>query len=832
MLPQTVSHYRILSKLGAGGMGEVYLAEDERLGRRVALKLLPAKFVQDAERVRRFEQEARAVGALSHPNILTIYEIGREEDAHYIAMEFVDGQTLRKRISQRRMRLAEALEIAIQLGDALAAAHAAGVTHRDIKPENVMLREDGFVKVLDFGLAKLADQGLLRSLDPSVTQAETVGDDLFATARLGSHQNTSPGVILGTVSYMSPEQARGQEVDSRTDLFSLGIVLFEMVAGRPPFEGASTGDMMVALLDRQPPPLARFAPEAPEELEWIVRKLLAKDRDERYQSARSLLADLRALRGRLQQGASYETNVLEEPDGVAEAARFARESFDRMRDSSRDSRGTGRLSSGSQRAANSLAVLPFFAGAADPDADYLSEGLPESLIVNLSRVARLRVLAWSTVARYRGREVDAAAVGRELGVRAVLTGRMVRVADQLVVKVELVSAADGAQLWGGRYQRRLDDLFTLEQELSREICEHLRVTLNEEEKARLARRYTENAAAWQAYLQGRYYWHMRSPRGLKKAIEAFQQAIDLDPEYALAYAGLADCYVLFSVYGAIPPRVAMPQAKRAALRALEIDEQLAEAHASLGAVHSWFDWDWPASEAAFRRAIELNPAYATAHHWYGSIYLCAQARLDEAHAEELKARELEPLTLVFHANLAWISLQAREYARAEDYCRQGLEIEPNFVLARFYLGLALAHQRRFAEAVAEIERSLETAGGGALITAALAYVHARAGQRPRAEALLAELQTFPANRDVSPFFLAMIHAGLEHRDLALKHLADAIEERFSWAVHLTTEPMFDGLRDDPRFAALVRLVGLEGKSDAAMEGDAATRRDGTRVPLP
>lgn len=813
MFPQTVSHYQILSKLGAGGMGEVYLAEDQHLGRRVALKLLPAKFMQDAERVRRFEQEARTVGTLSHPNILTIYEIGREQDAHFIAMEFVDGQTLRKRIGRRRMPMGEAMEIAIQIADALGAAHAAGVTHRDIKPENVMLREDGFVKVLDFGLAKLTDSSILRSHDPSVTQADTADDDLFATARLGGEPNTSPGVILGTVSYMSPEQARGQEVDARTDLFSLGIVLFEMVAGRPPFEGASTGDMMVALLDRQPPPLVRFAPDAPEELEWIVRKLLAKDRDDRYQSARSLLADLRGMQSRLQYDSTLETNILEEPDGVSDVARAVRESFERMRDSARDSlrnsRGAGRLSSGARRsAANSLAVLPFFAGSPDPDTDYLSEGIPEGLIFNLSRLERLRVLAWSTVARYRGREVDAAEAGRELGVRAVLTGRMVRVADQLVVKVELVNASDGSQLWGGRYQRRFDDLFTLEQELSQEICEQLRVTLNEEEKARLARRYTENAAAWQAYLQGRYYWHLRSARGLKKAIEAFQRAIDLDPEYALAYAGLADCYVLFSVYGAIPPRVAMPQAKQAAHRALEIDEALAEAHASLGAVHSWYDWDWAASETEFKRAIELNPSYATAHHWYASIYLCAQGRLEEAQAEELKALELEPLTLVIHANLGWITYQARDYARAEARCRQGLEIDPNFVLARFYLGLALAQQGRFDEAITEIEHALETAGGGALISAALAYVLALAGRRDRAEALLAELQAFPMNRDVSPFFLAIIQTGLGNKDLALKHLGDAIEERFSWAVHLKTEPMFDRLRDDPRFLALLRQVGL------------------------
>ncbi|HEV2669156.1 MAG TPA: protein kinase [Blastocatellia bacterium] len=814
MTPETISHYRILSKLGAGGMGEVYLAEDLNLGRRVALKLLPAKFTRDPDRVRRFEQEARAASATSHPNILTIYEIGQVETEtgvmHFMSMEFVEGQTLRQRLKQG-LNPDEAIEIAIQIASALAAAHAVGITHRDIKPENIMLRHDGYVKILDFGLAKLTETAFLQGADPMMTYSETVEDpidDRYATALPGSHRETNPGVILGTVSYMSPEQARGLKVDTRTDIFSFGIVLYEMIAGRSPFEGKTTADMMVSILDRQPASLSRYVRNAPGELERVISKALVKNRDERYQLARAMLADLKILQRRMLLDASQEQTTELRPDEVAARRHSSKDSG--SKDLVRSSSGSSRLSSGSQRAPlDSLAVLPFFTTSGDPNAAYLAEGIPESLIINLSRLSELRVMAWSTVVRFRGREVDALEIGRDLGVRAIFAGRMYQFGNDLVIKTELVDVNDGSQLWGAQYRRKLDDLGAIEQELSLEICERLRVRLNEEERRRLAKRYTENAAAYQAYLKGRYYWNQRTARALRKAIESFEEAIKLDDAYALAYAGLADCFCLVSIYGAAPPKAVMPRAKAAAMKALELDDGLAEAHTSLAAALVWFDWNWEASEREFKYAIELNPHYAVAHHWYASVLLSAQGRFDEALASEARALELEPLSLVVNSNLGFICYQASRFGEAIEHLQRTLEMDDNFVYARFHLGLCHAHRGDYDKAIAELRLAIEQAGGrGALIQAALGYAYAVAGRRDEALQILAQLQTFPMNRDVSPFYLAMVHAGLDDKEQALKWLESACEERYNWMVWLGVEPMFKNLRGAAPFEAMLRQVGL------------------------
>ena len=817
VIPQTISHYRILSKLGAGGMGEVYLAEDQKLGRRVALKLLPARFTQDQERVRRFAHEARSIGALNHPNILTIYEIGQAETetggVHFIAMEFVEGQTIRQLMTNRRMKLDEAMDVAVQAVNALVAAHGAGIAHRDIKPENIMLRPDGYVKVLDFGLAKLTENTFFRSFDPTVTQAETEGGPLgdpFATLPGGGGSpNTSPGVILGTVSYMSPEQARGQKVDVRTDIFSFGIVLYEMIAGRAPFEGKSTGDMLVAILDREPLPLARYMPNVPEELEWIVAKALAKDREDRYQTAKSLLNDLKRVQKRVQLGGEFD----QEPDSALKTRPFDSAPSAPLGDSGRHSttNDSGRTSSDSRRLVrviDSLAVLPFSNAGSGQDMVYLSEAIPESLIFNLSRLPQLRVKAWSTVARYRHREADALEIGRELEARAVLTARMFQFGDNLIVKAELVDTEDGSQIWGAQYQRKLDDLFTIEQELAKEICDHLKLRLNEEQRARLTRRYTENSEAYQHYLKGRYYWHQRSGPGLKKAIEHFNAAIKLDGEYALAYSGLADCFILLGVYGAAPPRAIMPKAREAAEKALLIDEHLADPHASLGAFHCWYTWDWIAAEREFKRSIELNPAYMNGYHWYGSIFLLARNRFDEAIEMERKALELEPMTMVVRASFTWINYQARRYEEAVANGLEGVEIDPHFALGRFYLGLSLAQLHRYDEAFEQLKQAVLLTTGGALIKAALGNMYAVAGYREAAEEILAELQALPLSKEGSPFFLALIYVGLGDKERALQMLEATAEERYCWASYLKSEPMFDELRKEKRFIDLLEKMGL------------------------
>ncbi|MBO0860422.1 MAG: protein kinase [Chloracidobacterium sp.] len=820
MTPETISHYRILSKLGAGGMGEVYLAGDLKLGRRVALKLLPAKFTQDPERVRRFEQEARAASATSHPNILTIYEIGHVETEtgvmHFMAMEFVEGETLRQRLKQG-LKLDEAIEIAIQIASALAAAHGVGITHRDIKPENIMLRRDGYVKILDFGLAKLTETGLLRGGDPTVTYTETVEElvDRYATTMPGSPESpdeTSPGMILGTISYMSPEQARGLKVDTRTDLFSFGIALYEMVAGRSPFEGKTTADVMVSILDRHPTPLSRYVRNAPGELERIIFKALVKNREGRYQLAEAMLTDLKRLQRRMLLDAAQGQTAELSPDEVASRRPSSEGPISKAPAGTTfgHARASGRGSSGSRRAPlDSLAVLPFFTASGDPSAAYLAEGIPESLIINLSRLSELRVMAWSTVVRFRGREVDALEIGRDLGVRAIFAGRMYQFGEDLVIKTELVDVGDGSQLWGAQYRRKLDDLGAIEQELSIEICERLRVRLNEEERRRLSKRYTENAAAYQAYLKGRYYWNQRTAKALRKAIENFEEAIKLDDGYALAYAGLADCYCLASIYGGPAPKAVMPRAKAAAMKSLDLDDGLAETHTSLAAALVWFDWDWEAGEREFKRAIELNPHYAVAHHWYGSVLLSAQGRFDEALASERRALELEPLSLVINSNLGFICYQASRFDEAIEHLRRTLEMDDGFVYARFHLGLCHAHRGEHDTAIAELRLAIEQAGGrGALIQAALGYAYAVAGRREEALRILAQLQTLPMNRDVSPFYLAMIQAGLDDREQALKWLESACEERYNWMVWLGVDPMFAKLRDDERFKTMLHKIGL------------------------
>ncbi|HEY8462278.1 MAG TPA: tetratricopeptide repeat protein, partial [Blastocatellia bacterium] len=634
----------------------------------------------------------------------------------------------------------------------------------------------------------------------------------------GAPQETSPGMIMGTVSYMSPEQARGLKVDARTDIFSFGITLYEMVAGRSPFESKTTADTMVAILDRHPAPLSRYLPNAPAELERIIFKALVKNRDGRYQLAGTMLADLKRLQRRMLLDAGRaQTAELNQDEIDALRRHSSRDSGKETgsRDSDRPASGQSRASSGSQRAPlDSLAVLPFFTTSGDPNASYLAEGIPESLIINLSRLSELRVMAWSTVIRFRGREVDALEIGRDLGVRAIFAGRMYQFGEDLVIKTELVDVNDGSQLWGAQYRRKLDDLGAIEQELSLEICERLKVRLNEEERRRLAKRYTENAAAYQAYLKGRYYWNQRTAKALRKAIESFEEAIKLDDGYALAYAGLADCYCLVSIYGGAPPKNVMPRAKAAALKALDIDDGLAETHTSLAAVMVWFDWDWEASEREFKRAIELNPHYAVARHWYGSVLLAAQGRFDEALASENRALELEPLSLVINSNLGFICYQAGRFDEAIKHLRRTLEMDDGFVYARFHLGLCHAHRGDYDKAIAELRLAIEQAGGrGALIQAALGYTYAVAGRRDEALRILAELQSVPVNRDVSPFYMAMIYAGLDDREQALKWLESACEERYNWIVWLGVEPMFANLRHEAQFKGMLRRIGLQDRLD-------------------
>jgi eukaryotic-like serine/threonine-protein kinase len=829
MIGKTLSHYQVTEKLGQGGMGEVYLAQDTHLRRKVALKLLPAQFTNDADRLHRFEQEAYAASALNHPNILTIYEIGQVSDSHFIATEFIDGQTLRQQMTSR-LRLTEALDVVIQVASALTAAHAAGILHRDIKPENVMLRPDGLVKVLDFGLAKLAERSSPRTGAEALTAAQV---------------DTDPGTVMGTAQYMSPEQARGLKVDGRTDVFSLGVVLYEVVAGRAPFEGTTATDLIISIVEKEPAPLTRYSADVPAELQRIVNKALRKDRETRYQTVKDLLIDLKGLREELEFAAELErsgqANVTRE--GVTTSSGQGGAAAEREPAVSIEKVGALRTTSSAEylvsevrrhkgpallalailiiagaailyfarggKAIDSVAVLPFVNASTDPDTEYLSDGITESLINSLSQLSRIKVIARSSVFRYKGRETDPRAVGRELGVQAVLTGRVMQRGDNLSISAELMDARDNSHIWGEQYNRKLADLPAVQQEITRDMSEKLRLKLSGEEQQRLTKSYTENTEAYQHYLKGLYYLDKSSEEGAKKAIEHFNQAIEIDPNYALAYVGLANAHLGLQFHNSLAPKDAYQRAKAAVLKAQEIDETLAEIHASLGIIKTRYDRDFVGAEREYKRAIQLKPNYAPAHSGY-SLYLSAMGRHQEAITEAKRAQELEPLSVTNGDVLGYIFWQARQYDQSIEELRKTLEMEPNFALAHCDLGITYVLKGNYEEAIAEINKAVTLSGGEPIYISTLGYAYAVAGQRDEAEKRLAQLEELSKGRYVGPAQIALVYIGLGEKDQAFEWLEKAYKDRSITNENfaLKVDPQFDTLRSDPRFADLLRRIGF------------------------
>ncbi len=819
-------------------MGEVFLGEDTKQhDRKVALKVLPAELTTDEGRLRRFKQEARAVLALNHPNILTVFEIGQVDAFYYIATEFIEGETLRQCLWSDRLALDEALGIGIQIAMALEAAHAAGIVHRDIKPENIMLRHDRFVhdrllKVLDFGLAKLAE----RDVPFSNAEAVTVPID------------TNPGAIIGTTGYMSPEQAQGQAIDARSDIFSLGVVLYEMVAGRAPFAGPTDSHVRVSIIDDDPLPLTQYA-QIPRQLERIVLKALAKDKTKRYQTITDFKLDLEQLRDELyRSGSSIHdetiTKVAEQftrqnrvvPSQEQRLAGMNTTSIDGIPTVStevhplrqtRHSRTAPILVIAIAAVAlittflyfrsvtpaiTSVAVLPFINDSGDPNAEYLSDGITESIIRSLSQLPRLKVMSRNAVFRFKGKGIDPQEVGRNLRVGAVLVGRLVKFGNQLVIKTELISVTDGSQLWGAEYNNNIADLFSVQDEISRKISNKLRLRLTGEDEEKLTKRYTTDTEAYELYLKGRYFWNKRDEPGLRNGINYFKAAEEKDPNYALAYSGLADSYALLCDIGVVPPVDEMPKAKAAAQKAVDIDPALAEGYTSRAFVKLAYDWDWPGAEIDFKKAIELNPKYPTAHQWYAS-YLAQMGKFERATQEIEQAQQLDPLSPIISSNAGFYSYLQHHYDEAIEQYKKTIEIDPDFWVAHHYLGLAYTKKGMHEQSIKELRLQLDQLPEGPVkagavekdpeIAASLAFSYADAGKRVEAEAILSRLKLLAQQRYISPLYQAIVYTGLKQNDQAIEYLNKALGSRHPGLVLIRVDPIFDNLRGDEQFKQLI-----------------------------
>ena len=800
MTGQTVSHYRILEKLGGGGMGVVYAGEDLKLGRRVALKFLPEELNHNPQALERFRREARAASALNHPNICTIHDIEEHEGKFFLVMELIEGETLKQRVKGRALATDALLEIGVQIADALDAAHRKGIIHRDIKPANIFMTVRGQAKLMDFGLAKLAPDGSVAGATGGSLEGVTTEEAL-----------TSPGVAMGTVAYMSPEQARGEELDARTDLFSFGAVLYEMATGRVAFQGPTSAVVFHAILERTPANPSAVNSNLPQRFDEIVAKALEKDRTMRYQSAAEIGADLKRMKRD-----TDSTRVTSAVRAVTAAPPASPDMKLRMGLLAAGLSfavvlGLALLFSGQkikEATTDSVAVLPFVNATGDPNAEYLSEGITQDLVSTLSQLSNLKVVSLASAYRYKGKSIDPPTVARELGVHAILTGRMLERGDNLSISAEFVDAEHDRVMWSKQYQWKLADVPGIQTQIIEDIAENLKMNLSGAQKSRLAQRTTENGEAYQLYLRGRFYWNKRTADGVNKAMGYFQQAIDRDSNYALAYAGLADCYyVTFFNNFTISQAESAAKSRAATTKALELDPSLAESHVSMGQVLENFDWDFAGAEREFRRALVINPGYATGLQWYAEL-LENLGRYDESLAIIRRAQEADPFSLIINAVHGQILSRSGRTKEAIAQFQKTLDLEHNFPLGHFLFGLTLVHDGKNEQAVKELEQAVEFSRESSVYRSMLAYVYAQTGRIEEARKILGEVIQEAKSDRASWMDVAGIYAALGEQDHAFAALEMAFQRRDSRMTMLLNHEALMPLRGDPRFSDLVRRVGL------------------------